>query len=173
MLHLTQSMLLRSTRGAVLNKKSCLDLTLDVFRLGSIVAIGLVRTGYLGLNIVIPIPVCLVLMSVDHYYCKLSPFALRMRPQQNRVCANLTTGGDNAGGARYRSASEEAGEPYTKCAEWHCSGSAPRVKCGRPGLVAKLQSQQAEHVHGSILVTVHPHACTRSWTASVGTDEDL
>ena len=44
---------------------------------------------------------------------------------------------------------------------------------GGPGLVAKLQSQQAEHVHGSVLVTVHPHARSRSWTASVGTDEDL
>ena len=27
---------------------------------------------------------------------------------------------------------------------------------GGPGLVAKLQSQQAEHVHGSVLVTVRP-----------------
>ena len=43
---------------------------------------------------------------------------------------------------------------------------------GGPGLVLKLQSQ-AEHVHGSVLVMVHPHACTRSWTASVGADEDL
>ena len=50
--------------------------------------------------------------------------------------------------------------------------SSPSEMWG-PRLVAKLQSQQAEHVHGSILVTVHPHACTRSWTASVGTDEDL
>ena len=63
----------------------------------------------------------------------LPPFALRMRPQQNRVCANLARGGDNAGGARYRSASEEAGKLYTKGAEWHCSGSAHRVKCGGLG----------------------------------------
>ena len=36
-------------------------------------------------------------LANESTWSDLAPFALRMRPQQNHVCAKLTTGGDDAG----------------------------------------------------------------------------